>query len=77
MDALPELRWAISIQVEHGCTTSVSSKFNKKFVVNSLIDDDFERFIKNAYKGSEVNVNLRRNLEVEVLPEFIKLFEIS
>ena len=34
-------------------------------------------FIKNAYKSREIKVNLKRNLEVKALQEFIKLFKSS
>ena len=55
----------------------VGLKFNWFCTVNYLIKDDFEQFIKNAYKNRETKVNLRRNLDVQALPEFVKLFKNS
>ena len=62
-----EVNGTISILIESRCVKSVSSKFNKKLFVNSLIKDDFEKFIKNVYESREIKVNLRRNLEIKAL----------
>ena len=43
-------------------------------VVNTLISDEFEYFIKEKFVNREKKMNYKRKLEVAILSEFIKIF---
>ena len=53
------------------------STFKTSFVVNSFINEEFQSFIKLAYKNREDILIQRQSLNVDALPEFAKLFKTS
>ena len=53
------------------------SRFNLHLLVNSLVSQEFQSFIKWAYKDREEQLIWRKSLKVDALPEFAKLFKSS
>ena len=64
-----------SIHFEISSEMLVSSTLHNQQIVNSLIPQEFSEFIKEKMNERESKYVEKRNMKLEVLPEFHQLFE--
>ena len=47
------------------------------YIVNTLLEEDFGKFIDEKMSEREKHVVMKRNFKVDIMPEFVKMFASS
>ena len=67
-DSLPDRKWIWNVG---------NKRFNNSITVNTLIPEHFKAFVKEQIKKNDVVRIAKRKEEIDVMPEFYKLFKES